>query len=286
MGVTHLPAPDNATTLFVGFPAVNTAGRTEHFEVFYDRSLGETGRSGGAIVLNRAERDRATLKSWFGGPNSVSDRYTVVLSRRPDDARASYDEGHPDRPTVLCCDIVTTPQLEALQSSFFVTFLLGNLYAANANWDAGSAGALARVLATALYPRRITGFATAWVWLESERHDFTAARLPSTTAATGCAVLFLNYLHHQRGFSWHEIATSPAPTLAAVAKQLTGSDDEFLRFQSLLAEHLPAGEPRSQQGDNFFPLPDGATRPPVDTVGAPTSRREEGQQLEVQKIPH
>jgi len=261
MSVTHLPAPANSDVSLAGIRALNRVGGTEHFEVFYDRSLGETGRSAGAVVLNRAERDLATIREWFGDSVPLPDHFTVVLARLPDDSRASRALDDHGQPTILLCDVQTTPQLEALQSSFFLTVLLAELLAVAAGWETAMAGALARVLATALYPRRILGFATGWVWLESKRDDFSAIQLPLTPGATGYAVLFLNYLHHQLGFPWYEIATTVSPTLGAVAERLTGSSGEVASFRSLLAEHLPVGAPSALRTDNPFPLDDEPAQP-------------------------
>jgi NAD(P)-dependent dehydrogenase (short-subunit alcohol dehydrogenase family) len=130
------------------------------------------------------------------------------------------------------------------------------MFAASVGWDPEIGVALARVLAAALYPRRIAGFATAWLWLEGDRADFSSDSLPHDSAATGGAVLFLNYLHHQLGFSWHEIVASPAPTLGALATRLTGSNDDFSRFRSMLEEYHPSGQPSALLTDNPFPLVD------------------------------
>ncbi|MDQ6784315.1 MAG: SDR family oxidoreductase [Actinomycetota bacterium] len=263
ISATHLGVPANSDVSFPGVPAVNRAGRTEHFEVLYERTLGETGRFAGAAVLNRAEWDLATIREWFGALRLPSEDFTVVLARTADYVGASRDVGEAGGTTTVFCDVQTVPAVEPLQSSFFLAVVLSDLFAAAAGWDPAPAGALARTLATALYPRRIIGFTTAWVWLESDRDDFAAEPLPSPppAAATGCAVLFLNYLHHQLGFSWREIAALAAPTLGALAARLTGSEGEPDRFRSLLAEHFRAGEPSQQQTDNVFPLPDEATRP-------------------------
>jgi NAD(P)-dependent dehydrogenase (short-subunit alcohol dehydrogenase family) len=253
VGVTHLVAPPNSDFSFGGVTTSNRTGRTEHFEVFYDRVLGESGRAAGGIVLNRAERDLATVRDWFASGED-NRQFVVVLARLPDHSR-TYRELLPgDNKTMLFCDVQTTPRLEALQSCFFVAFQLADLFAAAAGWDEVDGGALARVLATSLYPRRIAGFETGWVWMEGDREDPDPGTDPAPGAATGRAVLFLNYLHYQLGHSWKQIAAAPAPTLGAIARRLTGSDDHVARFQSLLAKHHPIGRPMAHLPDNPFPL--------------------------------
>ncbi len=257
LGVTHLASPANSEASFPDIGTTNRAGRTEHFEVFYDRVLGESGRAAGGIVLNRAENDLSTVREWFD-LHPEEERFVVVLARLPEHARTYRQTIPEDNKSVLFCDVDTTPRLEALQSCFFVALQLADSYAAAAGWDALIGGALARALATALYPRRIAGFTTSWVWMEGGRNVGNAGHEP--WAATGQAVLFLNYLHHQLGFRWHEIATTTAPTLNAIAERLTGSSEDHLAaFRALLAVHYPVGQPSAFFPDNPFPLPDEQT---------------------------
>ncbi len=142
-------------------------------------------------------------------------------------------------------------------------------------WSAELCGALARVLATALYPRRIAGFATAWLWMEGDRSEIAADPESGVSVATGGAVLFLNYLHYQLGFSWQEIAAAPASTLRDTGRRLTGSDDSFAEFQSLLARHFPTGQPVALLNDNPFPLEDEPSKREGEglTATVPTGRR-------------
>lgn len=251
ISTTHLAAPTNTDASFPGVRAVNRAGCTDNFEIFYDRDLGETGRLASAVVLNRAERDLAFIREVFGGVTLSTERFTVVLVQFASGGGASHIAGDT---VILFCSVHTTPQLEALQSSFFLTVLLADIFAGAAGWDRRISNALARVLATSLYPRRIAGYATAWMWLGGDRYDFVSTRAPSTAPSTGCAVLFLNYLHHQLGFLWREIAAIPAPTLGLVGGRLTCTDDAFAPFQSLLAQHFPVGQCPPQLTDNLFPI--------------------------------
>lgn len=268
LGVTHLVAQPNATSSFSGVKTTNTAGGTEHFEVFYDRTLGESGRAAGAVVLNRAERDLSTIRGWLNA-RPDSERFVVVLGRMCEDARTYREPGSSDTRTALFCDVQTTPRLEALQSCFFVAFQLADLCAAAAGWDAEIGGPLARVLATALYPRRIAGFNTAWLWMEGDREDPVSDPVPQGAVATGGAVLFLNYLHYQLGYSWQQIATNPAPTLGEAAQRLTGSDECLTEFRSLLAKHYPVGQPLPFFPDNPFPLADEPAPRGIDGPGTP-----------------
>lgn len=272
LGTTRLPVPRGARVTFPGVEAAARAGSTEHFDVYFDEVLGESGRFVASTVLNRAERDLNTLQRWFGTTQLPDRRERVVLARLPEDARARRS-GTGD--AVLYCDVETVPRLEALQSCFYVGLLVaGRFVAAHDHWDAGSSDgdALARVLATAMYPRRIIGFATAWTWLEGERADFVhATGAPDNPQAIGCAVLFLNYLHHQLGYSWQEIVASGSTTLAATARSL-GADEPgyeaYDEFRALVDGHFPAGEVVALETDNPFPFEPPTARNPSQAASS------------------
>ena len=275
VAVTHEPTPPARLRLpealrgvesLDGVGPLDGAGRTDHFEAFYAHRLGETGRDVAARVLDRAERDLAIVAEWFGVPLPDGERAVVVLARLTDEARSFRFECAGRR--VIVCDVHTTPRAEPLQSSFHLALQLAHFHAAR-RWDAVLGGALARVLATAMYPKRIAGFATAACWLDGDRDDLLDVPLPDTPAAMGCAVLFFNYLHHQCGVPWAEIARSPRPTLAGVADAVAGPSVEPKAFFELLDLHVPRDRPCGLWVDNPFPLAPAA--PVVAPVTAPVA---------------
>jgi hypothetical protein len=79
-------------------------------------------------------------------------------------------------------------------------------------------------------------------------------------SATGGAVLFVNYLHYQLGFSWHEIAATPESDLGALGRRLIGDghapEDRTSpsMFRSLMDSNFPVGLPSHLVGDNPYPL--------------------------------
>jgi len=112
-------------------------------------------------------------------------------------------------------------------------------------------------------------------WLQA-RPDFVAASEQTDTnqVSYGCAVLFLNYLRYQLGFSFTQIVAAagdfqllaiPGVTkiaLADVLSTLTGRPREsaFQEFTDLLQAHIPFGTAFTAAGDNLFPLRDAKQR--------------------------
>lgn len=69
--------------------------------------------------------------------------------------------------------------------------------------------------------------------------------------STGCATLFLNWLHYELGYSWRQIINAGGATLGATYANLTSRPNGF--FTQVLAR-FPAGTPCGLTGDNPFPL--------------------------------
>jgi len=84
----------------------------------------------------------------------------------------------------------------------------------------------------------------SWVnqWLDTARNDYvTAPEQKDTNAVSfGCALLFLNYLRTQLGFTIQQIIQNGAATLAGTYTNLTGdSSNPFPFFKHLLDEAFP-----------------------------------------------
>jgi hypothetical protein len=251
-------SPSEANPGFPDVPGAQHGGSTEHFDVYFDPVLGSRGRTLAASVLPRAERDLAIIRGYFGGTTLPREHLNVVLARLPENERAyHYGGGGTD----LFCDVATIPALNPWYSSFLAASLMVEIVATarDQGWegDRHTGEGLSRVIAAALYPHRLTGFATAAVWLNSERDDFVNEIVPSDRdpQAIGCATLFLNYLHHQLGYSWQEIVAAGGGTLAETHNRLTGdAADPFPGFATLLAVPFPPGRPAELTTDNPFPL--------------------------------
>jgi hypothetical protein len=239
----------DASTLIT--PA-NLMGTTTHFEVYANPSLGVDGVHDAQGVLAKCEMDYATVSGYFG--ESASIQFRVVLFANPGGA---YHLGC--AATDLFCDAKTGPAdpdfSEFLNVAEFVEVFEA---VQNGGWDCGKSNGegLSRVLATDAYPQELDGFATARAWLDSPRRNFVDHTLDSDTdsAANGCSVLFLNWLRFQLNHSWTQIAGAAAPTLGETYTKLTGKNDGFKQFESLINQHFPKGQPSGLTTDNPFPI--------------------------------
>ena len=140
------------------------------------------------------------------------------------------------------CDVQTTPVVNSHYTSFLVVTQLVEIFetAQGRGWrcDESNGEALSRVLATSIYPRQITGFATAATWLDGKRDNFVHQNDPtdSNPISIGCCVLFLNYLHYRLGYSRAAIVAATARTLVETYQMNligTGGDHQDIRWGPL-----------------------------------------------------
>lgn len=262
--VLALPAreiviPEKAADAKTGFDFASTLrGSTAHFNVYYETSLGAQGQTLADGVLASCETEYDTLAAYFSGSQPAS--FNIIIAAG---IGGAYHYGCTG--TDLYCDasgtnvdhtrmLVVAEEVEVFSA----------LQSAGWNCAASNGEGLSRVLATELYPAQLNGFATAAIWLDGGRPDFVNVNDPSDRnfVSTGCSVLFLNYLHYQLGFSWAAIVQAGAPTLAATYTKLTGANDGFQQFTTLLQRFFPTGKPSGVTSDNVFPL----TKPAVTSV--------------------
>jgi hypothetical protein len=253
--------PTGAAGSRSGAPAALKFGGTDAIQVWYDPDLGARGRAIAAAVLSRGGHDLKAISDLFAGALPAELPVRVVLARTGDSSRAFHDLCGGD----VYCDVQTLPVVEPRYTSFLLATQLSELLAETQGrgWQATTAHgqALARVIASTIYPRRLQGFATATSWLRGSREDFVnvAAQAHAGDEAIGCAALFLHYLHTELDFGWSQIIAAAAPTLAVTYQRLTGlAVDPFPQFADRLACTFAIGQPVVLPGDNPFPLPSAA----------------------------
>ena len=246
-----MAAPAARTGRF-DFPAA-LRGSTDHFSVYYDPALAQTGVAAADGVLAACENDYQGISMIFGGLSAGP--FNVILASNPGGA---YHYGCDA--TDLYCDVRASPP-DPLFSEFLNVAEFVEVFSAvqGLGWDCGRANGegLSRVLATSLYRDELGPFATAAAWLDSSsRPDFVDdnGTTDSDPVANGCAVLFLNYLASQLNFSWNQIVAAAAPTLGQTYSLLTARSDGFAQFSALLAAKFLPGQPSGLTADNPFPI--------------------------------
>lgn len=240
----------------VGFDRpVTPQGQTEHFKVYYQTGFANGPLIAGAVLATN-EKDFQTLEGFFGG---------LVLPNLPMNIIVAPGIGgayHYRCDAVdLYCDGDPSPNPDADHTRMLVVAEEVEVFEGvqGKGWDcsASNGEGLSRVLAAALYPAALDGFATAAAWLDSpSRPDWVSRTKPTDQdeVSNGCAVLFLNYLSSQLNFSWGQIVQAAGSTFEQTYKTLTGKAGGFAPFKALLDSHFPPGQPSGLTTDNPFPL--------------------------------
>jgi hypothetical protein len=255
---------------FPDVPGAVKRGQTARFEIWLDPILGARGKRVAQSVLGACERDYQAISAFFGGIELPQTPICVVIARLPEHQRA-YHYGCSG--TDIYIDAITVPAPDSRYTQFLLATQVVDLFAAaqGRGWlcDCSHGEALSRVLASALYPNQIQGFATAGAWLNGSRENFIATSETSETnlAWTGCAALFLNYLHSQLGYDWQAIVAAGGPTLSETYHRVTGdATDPFPAFQRLLNWHFPLRHRYRLVGDDPFPISSPSARELPDLI--------------------
>jgi hypothetical protein len=236
-------------------------GSTAHFHVFYAARLGQPGESVAQAALKNCERDYQRLAEFFAHQEPLQFNIIVApLSEQMDGTGGAYH--HSCLATDLYCDVQLTPTINPDVTNALVIAEEVEVFEAiqGRGWQCGGSNGegLSRVLAEELYPNVLEnlGYSSAASWLNSRRPNFVGRTLPTDSNAlgNGCAVLFLNYLHVQLGFSWDKICQAAAPKLAGTYKALTGKKAPFAEFAALLEKKFPREQHTDLATDNPFPI--------------------------------
>jgi hypothetical protein len=236
-------------------PSFTQAGTTQNFVVEYQTRLGAAGAGLADVVLKTCEADYATLQGWFSGltPPALPCRSLIVRGRF-----GAFHSTCADTRLHLAAFGLDNGELVEMVNMAEVVEVFEA--AQNQGWDCGASNGegLSRVLATELHPSQLDGFTTAAAWLDQDpRPNFVDVtdNTDQNAVSTGCAVLFLNYLRYQLGYSWAAIVGAAGATLAQTYEVLTaGKTDGWSSFSSLLEASFPPGSPSGVTKDNVFPL--------------------------------
>jgi hypothetical protein len=250
---------------------LTNGGRTTHYQIQYDDSLSSAdGKDRANKLIAVCENDFALMSGWFGGiALTVSIPITVQITPGP---YASAGWGPPIRLTPgNGSDINLVRYL--LVSEVTEMFMMAQGKGWFGSGNEGSAGeGLSRFLAAQFLianglGNTEPGFALANSWMTSTRDDFVNhvdVLDHAIDPKTGCAILFIYYLHVQLGFSINSIVAAAAPELSGVYKNLTGdARDPFPHFKAILDFSFPGTKAiPGPNPDNPFPLPLPPVPPP------------------------
>jgi hypothetical protein len=242
---------------------LTNAGRTTHYQIQYDTALSAAdGVDRANALIGVCEADFSLMSGWFNNINlTVGIPITVQIAPGP---YASAGWGPPITLTPGNGSSITLVRY-LLVSEVVEMFMM----AQNKGWfgagNEGSAGeGLSRFLAGQFLIANglgVTepGFALANSWMNSVRADFVNnidVGDHGIDAKTGCAILFIYYLHTQLGFGIKDIIAAAASELSGVYRNLTGDPaNPFPPFRDFLNTFYPGTATiPGINPDNPFPL--------------------------------
>jgi hypothetical protein len=269
---------------------LNNNGRTQYFEFMYDDSLTSSrGKELANDLMNFCDQDFLLVSSWFTGVSvgtpinvKISNISSVIeggaswwpSSLSPLEITLKLGEFQVPNttPTILLRYLMVSEISEIFmrdrQSSVF--HLFNDWFEAS---NEGSKGeALSRFLGVQFLINEFRGcndipriedrlFNVSHIWLNSARDNYIDDNQDDIhpDVVTGCATLFLFYLHDQLGYSINDIINAGGRTLSDVYSNLTGSsrDNAWNSFINLVNLHCPQdGTLYTPPCDNIFPVSD------------------------------
>ena len=234
--------------------------QTPHFTVSVDSGLGASGAAVADALLATCEQDFATLQGYFGGITPKSMPFHLIVTSGSTGAShatclaTALSIGAKSGPLPFMRSLVIAEEDEVFEANF------------GHGWNCGYSNGegLSRVLANDMVPGvEPQGFVSPPVWLD-EPSDMTGVLREDWVNKTdhtdtnyfsiGCSVLFLNWLRFQLKYTWTQIIVAGAATLGQTYKNLTGKNDGWNTFKTLIDAKFPPGKPSHVTTDNPFPL--------------------------------
>jgi hypothetical protein len=192
---------------------------TQHCAIFAMPSLGTRGTQIAAGVQSVCEVDYQKLCGWFA---IQIPHFNVTLGQLSQFADGTGGAFHYTcASTDLYCDVQLNPTINPVVSAALMVAVAIEAFEAKlANgWacDASNGEGLSRALAHECHPGALDalGYSTAAIWLDDLRSDWVNVTYQSDRSpySHGCAVLFLNWLHHQLKIGWDKICQAGGATL-------------------------------------------------------------------------
>jgi hypothetical protein len=235
------------------------AKQTPHFKVSVDPALGASGVAIADALMQTCEQDFTTLQGYFGGITPKSMPFHLVVTSGSQGAShatcpaTTLMIGAHSGPPGFMRSLVIAEEDEVFEANY------------DHGWNCGYSNGegLSRVLANDMVPGvEPQGFVSPPVWLDGPsntgilREDWVSKTDHTDTNyfSIGCSVLFLNWMRFQLKHAWNQIIAAGAPTLAETYKNLTGKNNGWAAFKTLIDARFPPGTPSHVTTDNPFPL--------------------------------
>lgn len=232
---------------------------TQNFRIFYDPTL--TNALANALQLARTiEGQFQTLTNWFGvtdgfGPNNQTTVNLIYQGNSGSNNNGYHSDGSTTLnlngdPTVAATAVADTVRMHFVAEFSEVLMDYNNQHGPT-TWVAGYSHGegLSQYCAYTLAPNGYNAFYGPNfenTWLSSNRpnNDWVnnTEQTDKNALSYGCSLLYLFYLQSQENFSTVQIIQASGATLAETYNKLTGRNDAFGPFRSLLDQFYPPGQ--------------------------------------------
>jgi hypothetical protein len=232
--------------------SVTKVGNTAHVTILSAVPLGNNGWMIGEGMLRHVEDDFLHIEKLFGVPLPAMNIVLAPLSPNSNGTGGAYHYGC--GVVDLYCDVQFNPNNIWTSLALFVAEAVEVASATqNLGWDCGATNgeAISRVIAERIHPVVLDGYSTASSWLNSSRPNWIDQNenTDQDDVSNGCGVLFLNWLHDIKGFSFTQICQAAGATLAATYQTLSGKTTAWTDFTSDVDSRWPVGHPSGVMSD-------------------------------------
>ena len=274
-------------------------GRTQFFNLQYDSALSPArGMNLAADLMMHCDDDFALLQSWFSGRGlDMSPPINVSLATAPTDPTQPVGGSWmgfgpwPLQVTINFGELAMTSGTPTMLARYLLIAEVSEMfmrafapYTLNP-WFASGEGSkgegLSRFLGQQLLLRTFPGIAAipslqggsfnvTGLWLNSARKNYIESNPDDSEPddVTGCATLFLMFLHDQLGFRIEDIINAGAGTLSNVYENLTREawPNAWPKFSTLVDAHYPAAVTVTLSDGTASPAVSMMYNPPLDTI--------------------
>ncbi len=223
------------------------AAGTTHFKIQYDSALGYSGKRVSEELTWITEGIYQKLSSIFGGTQA-----SVLPISLSIDAM-----GGGGISSIGAIDIHEMGDITVARWVFVAE--LAEIFMRsqkNSGWNPNDSKGegLSLLLASEAFPGIDAPRVNAW--LSSGRTEWITKNdnTDSNEVSYGCALLYLNYLLYQLGYSLSSIICDQSPTLSGIYRNLTKKADSLTEFLKLINTNFPAGKIYTNVPNNPFPL--------------------------------